>query len=694
MDPAFQGFQDPLGGGPKLKGLRISISLREKEKSPFFSWVRSVTPLRERGILAKCLSGDDRKVREELAKLRKLLGMLDGALGRVRSLFGRLAAAPGSLKPADVQDTIARLATAYARVLRWWGQIVDRVSNGDPVAEKAWVVFTQTALNPVDPRSLFSRALLSLQKSGELMGFVGYHGWTTTQADEKTWQRRMRGMERQGFEVEVIDASSGKFRFRVPFTQAKSELINEETGKFSPELYSQFMPTLLNAALQLPRPGRSALLFFMGKRMLSHPEMAQVLSGWAAGKPQSQASLPHPMDDLWLLVRPSLHAESAQKLEELRKRAEGDGIEALRDARPTQRSPSFELRVQQDPAFRSAVEFGDQVGQYAVEQDKTFDLQLPSGWPVSAEQQIDANWAIQRIVNEVYPTLTWEMSGVPFDSAGMCRDLLLLVFLYDMLQGHTLSGPLNPLVSTERALLKVARRQVEQQEAELQEAELLGGRGLSEPGKFTTYVTYNPVLYEMTRLFWPSKSKGGADPTFGSFLAHWPELKALDDVGVYGHAVQITQEEAARSKSEKEVGDRIRQSLSESVGVLPAALMKDRAGQFRTLLLSWPLGESARGVMKIAEQWFRSPVEYLRGTKQRMEVALRGVLHLRKTGYPQAPQWPPTEMPKLYPDRPITVPESSVSSGLTDKLMVSELDRAIARLDRIIEQQIGTGGAE
>lgn len=698
----------------------FQIRLKDKGSSPFFSWVPAVVPLADRSVVNKmCLSGDDLKVRKELRTLSNVLGQFEGALGRVRSIFRRLNEEPTALRlghEGDVPQAVNRIARAYAALIRWQARQEERQGRGDLVAHRVLRTFGSTLLDPLNPASAYQAVLKAFRTTRGMTGLVPA-GWvhgrvksTDPAQIASTLGKMARRAQRQGADFEVVDPVTGQFRMRSPETELQTELRDRHDYRdFMNGLKSRILamrsPTTqakvkvgtiggeqqeVEAQVRvLPQPGKSALLFFEGE----------------------QKPLPHPMDDLFVYITPSLDPTHFQTLTALRKAAEGQGIEMLLRARPRRaRGGQWRGESGQEGPVAAAQEFRDKVGLYAqggvrtpygrvdpYDRKAAFDLTKPPGWPTSLEEQVDANWAIALVVGSVYPALVWGEGVKPSVAAGECRDLLLLAKLYEFLGGYQLVGPLNPLEeATMPPFLPRVRQQIRDAEAEL----LGGSRDVSGSDGYRTYKTYNPVLFELTRLFWPSREAGDAEPDWSSILAHPKEMANLDAVGRYGHAAYLTQYMTLHSRSEAEVSHQLLQALSpalgHSVSDMVRGITKDESGQvvpvpegaYAPFLLNWPLGMDLGEAGDAAGLWIRDPLAYLKTLKEVMQQAVPRLMVMRRVGLPGADRPPRGDLPFLFRGQAAIQPTSSlhkVELARRDQdmdAMVREIDKAIEALER------------
>lgn len=643
----------------------LTVSLRDKANSPFFSWTPTVVPISTTNHnLSPCLSGEDMQVRQDLQTMSRVLGKLNGSLRRVRSLFSRLSTQPSSLRLGkgrhDVQQEVMQLTNSYVRLVQWYSQMYDRATSGDAAAAR---VLGQTG----DSRQA------NLHQFIQALGHKGVELFQelATDADYAKFMQNLR--------TRVLDT-------RTPGLVEAEVTVGVVGGDTRQEL-AQLART--------PVPGKTALLYLEGQ----------------------VTPLPHPMDDMFLYVQPSLHPAAYRKLLELRQSAAGRGIEEMRFVKSSGGSyRNWEKIVSTDPEVKAALKFRNLVGIYGQGGQATeegmmdpmdrkfgFDLVRPPGWTTPVGQQVDANWAIGLVIDDVHPTLVWGAGVPPKTAAQASRDLLLLSNLYYLLDGYQLSGPLNPNTPERPTLLQSARASVNAAEAEL----LGGSLGLGSTGNYTAFKTYNPVLFELTRLFWPAGGARDSGPAWSNILQHADQLADLDAVGRYGFATAATQQVAARARSEEEVSIRLGHLLGPANGTeiddLMQGLARDPAsgrtvkapqGLYAPFLLNWPLGMGLEGASQAAGLWATQPLEYIKMLKDVMQQAIPKMMQIRRVGMPGAKRPPVGDMPFLF-SQPAIYPgdeERGIKgSALFEaeqmqneqeiRTMVRELDKAIEKLD-------------
>lgn len=333
---------------------------------------------------------------------------------------------------------------------------------------------------------------------------------------------------------------------------------------------------------------------------------------------------------------------------------------------------------------------------HKVSSDEDLQLYMPTppGWPphISSARQADLNWAISLLINTVYPALRQEVSkGIDDEFADakareMVKNLLFLARVYDFYEGFRLMGPLNPNApSIESPLLRQAMDAIRKREAQV----LGGEKGISSADSYSTFITYNPVLFELTRLFWPSKAAKGERSeaaskvvsevgeerpmisTWGSILNHAEAMFQVDAVGRFGAGAQYTQAAAAVATSEADVSNRLKMMLYPGFAAIQPTeagrsyshdglndmmqgkildmrdqvLIQAKPGTFDAFLQGWPLGMHIVHASLLLKEWVDAPLTYLQKLKVEMARAIPWVL---KTGRVAKTASPLTESQALF----------------------------------------------
>lgn len=726
LDPFFTAYE---------KGAKAIIGYPWKANNPFFSWVRSDVAIGPEGVPTAekpCLSQTDIYVKDGLQVLRSMLRKLESAFGRTRSLFDRLANNPELFRVGvngDVFYAVQSLSTAIAGLVRWEARLQEGVSVGDTKA----IALRDQIINIFLPRedgeltpvldsslegSFWWKLLTGFQTSSDSMGLVGYDGLLRTHVGGSprlyaaNIARLVNKLQRSGISVTRVDKKQGTVEYIIPRTKVKSEIFSQDP-RDSEEAYDKFrsyMDGLVNSARFrrmddegkpiFPEPGASALNFFKGENE-------------------------HPVSDLYAFILPSLDSESAGVLNTFGESTKEFGINQFRNSLPPDANSG---KLQQD-----AFKYSEAVGLYAsggvrTRQQQTTDplikyklfyLRPPPSLQHPFEDQKDYNWVIHLVVNEVFPSLKERMDVS--DAMKACADLLLLAYLYRMAGGYELAGPLNP--ANQQGSNPLFRLLV----AELLrlEAKLSGGSSsLNEYKVRTVYMTYNPVLFQATRLYWPTLGEYIVPPSksqsaslkvgdvqvqeqgiqFSNVLAY-PQLSLdIDRVGVYGLVAQTTQSAVINSFSEEEVTKKLGDiSAGRVVDQTAELILRNRWVQVATnqlfnvpkdwyelFLATWQLGDSFEQAEDKAQYWATNPLEYLATIKQEADQSIARGSRLARVGVmPEKHQHTPTgRMPVVF-RRPVD--EGVLMDQVEDQRRLRVHQEAIDRL--IAEQKKKLGGS-
>lgn len=596
-------------------GDKLSVWLKDKSESPYFSWVRSVAaiqPKRKMGeiqpLVPVCLSEEDKDVHARLRVAKNVLGGFRGALGGIRSIFTRLAERPGTLRPetdettGDVYRALAKVANSYAGTHRWWQRLSDKMISRDPVAERVGQILIQSPLQPGSLNSPFRKVMHEFVTSTDQLGLVGKVG------GDKLFVSEIQ----QAYELPAfLDGIQAKI-FGVSSVAAKGRL--------------------------KPGAGLSALA-----QLTTDPaEMPWVT---ALSYLVTPGGTTHPLDGIYdSYLKESLDDLQKQSLKKKREAVGDRGISSLRTAVPSPGMPSRDERDRMYPEERAARDFGWAVQRYSTGKDLRNDPFMvfnPPGWPISQEEQKDINWTISLVTEDVFPALKWGGYSATA-AAAMARELLLLARLYYSMQGFRLVGPLNPMSRDGRGLLEEATRFITAAQVELKG----GTAAIGETGNYTTYMTYNPALFQLTRLFWPQR---GSPPAQGwtGVLGNAALLNNIDLVGRYGAALSLTQQAAMTSQDEGEVSNKllgltVQAASGQKVKYLVRQQRDGEGGRpppdqarFRYFDLLWPIGKNITEAFQVEHGWTQSPLDYLRDMKKRVDQVVPAVHAYESRGLPQ-----------------------------------------------------------
>lgn len=250
---------------------------------------------------------------------------------------------------------------------------------------------------------------------------------------------------------------------------------------------------------------------------------------------------------------------------------------------------------------RAAQDRYDRALRDVAEAGSRFELVRPDGWTKErhAEQQ-DKNWALSQVIEHIFDEK---------DTASRSRaaKVFLLAELYYRYGGYTIKGPLAPVSSLvsqgDQALADLRATRISIQ----------GGQPPRSP-EYTVFVTYNPVLYHLTQLYWRRglRTKEG---TGWSILGEPGAVAALDAVGRFGYAASETQRVSMEAQTPDEAIYRLQQLVAPALtalaedGLTPLERNQDLNGNFNTtrvyapFMCVWPLGAGVEQALNNVADW-------------------------------------------------------------------------------------------
>lgn len=616
--PGSLAVTDDLNFVPAA-GSAIWVGISKKASDPMFSWVQDSSGIRERNAKPACISADQIAEKNELSLMASALGSFGSSLKNIRSLLidPKLATRP------RLETAVYRLASGFRSVLAGLSRV--ETPTIDPgVARAVLETLDSAAIHPGDDNSPFNITLSSFRSDPDLAVATGlvtdaeiHH---TTQRGPKNLipymtRRRAEFMRRKGHVIVGVDEASGVISYRFPL---KATVKRDATGSFD-----QFMDALSNSVMNAGQftedPSQFTSLAEAVEAGIMHlPAGAPIVSAvqWGNGRDVN------PTASMLGIVRGSLSPTDVEVLAALWGKAQ--------DANNPQR------RGAEETFFRLLGE----IGQGGVNVDgiarDPIDVEAlrSSGQPLSGasrfvlkispaldrEDVADLAFVLEGVLTRLYPALL--SSGVPVREARRhCRDVILLAFLYVQMQGPALLGPIR---SEGRDLIEDSIKHIRDRIAELS-----GARQLAEAGSYTTFITYNPVLFELTRRFWPDArlrtGGAGAPDAWGTLLMHSNDLKAVDEIGRYGAAMRLIKH-VKLSGRDTDVPSTLLAILGPAVELPGPMVAMDRvpdpsepgktarapAGVFDEFVRLSPLGASKDEANKFAV-WFSTHSEQFKG---------------------------------------------------------------------------------
>lgn len=170
-----------------------------------------------------------------------------------------------------------------------------------------------------------------------------------------------------------------------------------------------------------------------------------------------------------------------------------------------------------------------------------------------------------------------------------------------------------------------------------QEARLMGGStGLGVMSSASVFKTYNPLLFQLTRLFWSGSSRWSP-----GILGHPSLVTALDAVGRYGFFLRNTQLLAQQTTSPDELLERGLEEIEPAeaakyAGIAQATYRGSSTfnAKYKTFALLWPLGSTLASAKASVRDWVADPISALRDAKRNVDLAIVQAHSLGTRGLP------------------------------------------------------------
>lgn len=661
----------------------VTISFPGKKDSPFFSWVQTDVPLtyfttedeteaykgRPTARWGPCLSDVQKKQKQYLKTTRDVLKSYLRALKQVQNLVNKISLSPSSfreeredpLRPAtknlrylsDTRRAIVQLSFGLQSTERWFTRLDALALHGDIAAQYVLDALKESALDYGNPLSPFNQSrerftgktrFITLP-SGNLQAVpsIGLISSAEDLIDPLDY-----GSLKQEIESQLLDDTTYFEVLQGLFKEITDQpvLFKDGTPRLpgtTPETYAELQPSFA-ASLALEPSTQTVAPAFM----------------WLAG-----ANL-HPSLGFYPYVLPSLEEQSAAKLHQFMEanKVNEKGVGLLRDLAPVRRVYSS-LDDIADPNLDAAHNLRKLLGIYIegglvgprnrlldpLSPRSDFFLVHPKGYSTDQDYQYTLNNIVNQAVTHLYPALVWENKVPPPQARQYALELGLLGYIYLEMNGLELAGSLRPSEHKEKNILDST---IDMLSKEI--IETMGGQGMiAQTGRYSVFKTYNPVLFEITRAFWP---KSDADKTWGSIFAHWPVVKQIDTVGRYGYLAQTLQKIALRSSDEDEVTAALDQRVATYEGqyvtdVLSGIVKHPESGTtleapkgyYDTFLKLWPIAapfyrtktfdhpETARAYAYLADL-VQQPLDALKDLRRQTEQAISEAVRLRSFGLP------------------------------------------------------------
>lgn len=610
-----RGVQIASASTPVEPQEAIHVWAREKANSLYYSWVPALTTDKPKtgSPYQKCLTpAEDDAARDLAAFVRGLRG-LKNALSAFQSLLGKYRMADATPVQLDTGKLLKRLGKSFAAVAQSKQKLFNAMSGGDAQAKAVARIVNQvlaaSAFNLADEDAPLNVALgraeeLGLMDVAESDDGFRYVSGVSTDAGQ---QRFYRNLFSEMLESRKLGSAGLLF------------LSGEKKGKLHPlDDYFQWLggARAEGGLLHKTRQEADVTALLIGRP----PKTKEEHAAWALGE----------------LIRK--WAIGGQK------GARGDSGGPGLGSTPRAEKSSRLVPGRASNTWKKLVG-GDQ---------NKDDMEKRRVKTTLSPGTIDRNDTITLLLTEVLKRrqLRAVLTGVVDDEL---LHLLLLVMAYYELDGLLLTGPLSAAPNSAGFELTTGVRSLEGQISTL-----LGGKplGSSAEESYTVYKTYNPVLFEMTRLFWPGTL---SDPRWSGILTRPDVLSDVDAAGRYGCAAQLMQQAVLQTNDKVEVSALLQDAIVAPVqayaksghdnwAAFTQALMLGRkgpTGAIHLFDLLWPLGADVQGAFQAAKAFAQAPFAELKTMKMRAGRAVPRLLAARETGLPPSLKKPLLAYPEL-----------------------------------------------
>jgi hypothetical protein len=581
---AVVGPNDPVAPGD-----RLYVWQPEKGASPFFSWVPTTVPV-PKGLFDPCLSSEDEAVRSRMNEVVKSLNQFKNALigyegdRGIRGVVRDLARGEVKTKEQlDIDKKLLRLGKALQRIDNERLTIETMMDEGSP-SEREVAIRCARFLGwqpsgksppplalfrlgveryPVpEDKSLLAKALEYARSIGLMKAIIEGKKGASSPLGLRALGPALRFLEPAEYDPLIEGAREGWVELAgtqaVPLVHplyGVYQIAQAGTNNFS----GWVVAVRDTYGFDSPDPSREERAVARLPRY-TIARVLEVKGSWLRVQPPTGAPF-------WVAARDAgeaggVDARGQWKPGMVSSLLAGD-VRSMRDRNVE--PGSFDWAAgkvdssQAARARRAAWLFGRLVYNF-VGGPNAAPLALPESEdaPERVPVSFEDRERLALVATLLGETLAQRRAYAPDEETGVdddLRKLLILANVYYGVQGRVLAGP-----------LLLGREQEKKQERDGRgvllgratvlllksvETYLQSALRTLESG-FAIYKTYNPVLFEMTRLYWPTRH--GSDPRWQGFLANGKMLQDVDRVGRYGYFAQLMQEYIPDTQDDDQLG--------------------------------------------------------------------------------------------------------------------------------------------
>ena len=718
----------------------LILGIEAKGDSPFFSWVLSRDPIpseaeKEVSDLACEPSLQERNVK--LRETESVLGAMRSAVDSARSTLQKWRDEPDEINPRDAEWRIRDTAMKLAVIGRWFGWLEESESELAYMQEQGLQptprMLIAQQIKHMLPESLLLYLENAVLKAGSIGLIVPKKGWSSALAS--TYENRQKKTAEQAYQ-EFLQAQVQKLQLDPAFNSLVKAIRGEHIGAFGT------LKTIMDKALGQASLGRSlASLWAEESGSSKQPTetrlrlnlnlelaIAQFMRPFlenVAGK--GDVSSP---DHITKAEVDDIYAVYDRELKEL---ADSPTLWSPQDKRRLGEALQVRVLLAElvDKAVRPIKEALRADTSSVTEEGQTYALMADlmvgpdSTYFRLAERKgaAEAGSAVLTILVlwSIYSKLglarmrqaprAWRKPGVKASQHGEeirelqaekaeIRTKLLRDEARKLPPNPDLVDRYNEIEQHLKSIVEKTRR--EEQTRPLQQGPTLdtldqaisdlrataGVKGMAAGSRGVwVYKTYNPLLFRMTQLFWPTRGQGS--PVLGEQKKELAEygtvqqlhrgwslgktiqsMPALDSVGRYGVALQAVLEATVKAQSEAEVSDDLQGRLEAGIACLTSGKAKGETGynsvlsnygrRFDLIRRLWPFADyvsakdSVDAAFESVSDLIEDPLKSLTDLRQATQEVLIGskVWEARATLSSRPPVLFPMADPASTKERP------------------------------------------
>ena len=593
---------DPRAG--VQAGTTITVDLSTKAASPYYGWVKAVVShtAKEGAGYAECLGAEDKLARQSIAQGARLLDAYRRSLASIRDLFRGIASGEKTPYPDNPESRIRAVSRSYAKLVEWLRRVHSDARYGEEWAEAAQKALGMSGVDPFNPAAPLGRSLAALRTGPTMaLGLVS--------VDSKGKLRGLKG----------------------------GEGTTDAQGKPLPTDMQRFLASLLAFATAegfgawlVPNfePATGRLWKLLGLPLTPGPQFAQRTdAAWAIRAVLSQKHGNGKMTwmawqrEMVLLAFMYYQLQGPALVGEME-----TGDVTRSDLRAAKKELGSLERLRDKRKWKSELDAAEaRAERFLRSRDRRGDAKR------ARQAATEAHFLRLLYYNYDPATGRYTRSATPH------LDVLIAERSRSLkaLSAKVALGKTRPRLDA--AVKAMEHASVSASRADGEWSFPGGERPIGERDKQAVFKTYNPVLFEATRLFWDTLSperteSGSTEADFRGVLSRPRLLAQIDAVGEYGHLLEMVQAAAMQTDDDESFEEDLATQFAPASGMgrKKGRLMRNRHEEYTAFLLGWSLGLDYKGALGALEDFAHDPLATLRFLKERASISIANVLGYRK----------------------------------------------------------------